>query len=50
VGATKDWENGDLVAEVPPKEGEEVAEVLLAKAETIYPQLGIGGSSGCAWG
>jgi glycine/D-amino acid oxidase-like deaminating enzyme len=39
VGATKDWENGDLVAEVPPKEGEEVAEVLLAKAETIYPPV-----------
>lgn len=39
VGATKDWENGDLVAEVPLKEGEEVAEVLLAKAEAIYPPV-----------
>ncbi|GAQ81431.1 hypothetical protein KFL_000800100 [Klebsormidium nitens] len=39
VGATKDWENGDLESGVSPQEGEKVAEELLAKAEVIYPPV-----------
>lgn len=39
MGATKDWENGDLESEVSPEEREQVAEELLAKAEVIYPPV-----------